>query len=187
MKRTIKHDMAEWFKETQLAPIDYFEQQWIGNKIGTFKVQRSFNKNFDTRDKLAKLFIAIGESYIQLALKLKPVLKSIPFEMLEEEDRDAWRNYVLHHIQYASYNRQIIQVASGVNVSTSGTTINVDSTPWGTFTSDMLSTEGLTLIQNTDIDFYEIIEEDKLWYETPNGNVVVIAKFDDLNDVPNTI
>ncbi len=78
---------------------------------------------------LDKFFDAIGQRYIELALKMKPKLKMIPFSMLEEQDREKWREFVCEQIQHAMINKQTFQIISGSNISTPSFTMNVDTTP----------------------------------------------------------
>lgn len=182
-KNKVIHNWKTWFKtylkpqDGIVNPIDYFNLVWPGNRIGDFKVPASTARQFNTDEALAKLFNALVDRYINLAVKLKNHLKMIPFSVLDEEDRDKFIDYVLEQVQFAVTNRQIMQKVSAASVSTAGFTVNVDTTPWGAFTSDMLSTEGQVLLQNTNIDDYGVVLDPVTFIKTQNGNCKVIGKF----------
>ncbi len=187
---TIKHNMEVWFSEvldsTNTTPMSWFESQFKNNRLGTFKAPRTVIKRFNDGNDLSKFFNALGQSYIELAIKMKPKLKMIPFSMLEKQDRENWREYVCEQIQHAVTNRQTFQIINASNISTSSFTMNVDTTPWA-FTADMLSMHGRNLIQNTEIDLYDIVDENVLYTETHNGNVKVLRTIEMNNEVPSIV
>ena len=179
MELTVIHNMDKWFKETGLDPIVYFNTKSESNRIGNFQVPRSIARKY-TSDTLGKFFNNLGQTYIELALKLKPILRSIPFAMLEKRDQNYLREYICEQVQYSVMNKQIIQIVNASSISTTSFTMNTDTTPWA-FTSDMLSMRGKVLLQNAEIDFYDIIEEDVLYTETKNGNIKILRKIDNEN------
>ncbi len=189
MKNTITHNMETWFKEvidssdsTKASTfIEWFETKFSNNRLGTFKVPNTVLKRFDSKEE--DFFKAIGQGYIELIKKLKPKLKMIPFAMLEEEDRATLREFIGEQIQFSMTNRQVFQIVNGSNISTPSFTINQDTTPWA-FTSDMLSKRGAVLMQNSEVDLYEIVNEGVLWNETQNNNIKVLRMIDLESDVP---
>lgn len=183
MGNAVTHNMKTWFKETGMTPRKWFETIYEGNKLGRFVIPASYAKYFNTEEKLDALFNAIGKSYIDLLVKLKTKLKSIPFSMLEEDDQLAAREYVCGRIQFAVKNNQIIQIVQAATISTGAWTIGQDTTPWGPFTSDMLDTNGNVDMQNINIDEYEIVMQDVLFTETLKGNYKILRQID-LADVP---
>lgn len=183
MEKAVIHNMETWFKETGMTPRKWFETMYKGNKLGRFVVPASFAKYFNTEEKLDALFDAIGKSYIDLYVKLKPKIKLIPFSMLEAQDRNACREFVCGRNQFAVKNNQVIQIVQAATISTGAWTIGQDITPWGPFTSDMLDTNGNVDMQNTNIDEYDVVMEDVLFTETLKGNIKVLRQID-LADVP---
>ncbi len=51
----------------------------------------------------------------------------------------------------------------------------------------MLSMDGRTLIQNTEIDLYDIVDEGVLYTETHNGNIKVLRTIEMDSDVPSIV
>ena len=76
IEKTINHTMEKWFKETTKTPIEYFESTFNMNRIGKFKVPAITAKRFNDTE-MDKIFNALGQSYIELILKLKPKLRMI--------------------------------------------------------------------------------------------------------------
>lgn len=189
MKNTITHNMETWFSEvidTNDATkadslIDWFENYFKHNRLGTFKVPHTTLRRWEGNEE--GFFASIGLGYIDLIKKLKPKLKSIPFAMLEAEDRETLREYIGEQIQFAMTNKQVFQIVNGSNISTPSFTINTDTTPWA-FTVDMLSNRGKVLMQNAEIDLYDIVDEGVLYQETQNNNIKVLRLIDLEKDVP---
>ena len=181
IEKTINHTIEKWFLETKFIPIEYFESFFNMNRIGKFKVPASTSKRFGNAQ-MDKVFNALGQSYIELILKLKPKLRMIPFDMLEKKDRQTLRELICEQVQYAVTNRQIMQIVNASNISTGSFTMNVDTTPWA-FTSDMLSMRGRNLLQNSELDLYEIVDEGVLYQETKHGNIKILRKIEG-NDIP---
>ena len=181
IEKTINHTMKKWFDETTKTPIEYFESTFNMNRIGKFKVPASTAKRFSDTE-MDKIFNALGQSYIELILKLKPKLRMIPFDMLEKKDRETLRQLICEQIQYSVMNRQIMQIVNASNISTGSFTMNVDTTPWA-FTSDMLSMRGRNLLQNSELDLYDIVDEGVIYQESKNGNIKVLRKIEG-NDIP---
>lgn len=180
------HTMATWFSSgdvNNLTPIEYFEKKFKMNKLGTFKVPASIARRFTTNEDLANFFNALGETYIAVAVKLKKILKKIPFELLEETDREEFRTFICEQIQFAVTNNQIIQVSNGSAISTSSFTFTVDTTPWA-LTSDQLSVSGKIILQNTEIDSYQVIEEDEFYTLDNSGNILILGRVE-IKDNPN--
>lgn len=172
------HTTEVWFNSNDigvLTPRQWFEQVSKNNKLGTFKVPASVARRFTTDADLDKFFNALAQTYINVAVKLKKQLRTIPFNMLEAADREMFREFICEQIQYAVINNQIIQISNGSAISTTSFTFNVDTTPWA-LTSDQLSVSGKILLQNTEIDSYQVIEEDEFYRYKPNGNILFIGK-----------
>ncbi len=189
MKNTITHNMDTWFKEVidvndatkPSTYLEWFETGFQNNRLGAFKVPHSTLKRFSAKEE--QFFKAIGQGYIELIKKLKPKLKSIPFAMLEAEDREALREFIGEQIQFSMINKQVFQIVNGSNISSPTFTMNLDTTPWA-FTVDMLSNRGKVLMQNAEIDLYDIVDEGVLYQETQNNNIKVLRLIDLEKDVP---
>ncbi|MCS5736794.1 hypothetical protein, partial [Herbiconiux daphne] len=58
-------------------------------------------RRFTTDADLDKFFNALAQTYINVAVKLKKQLRTIPFNMLEAADREMFREFICEQIQYA--------------------------------------------------------------------------------------
>lgn len=184
MEKTILHNMDTWFAETNITPKQYFETKFAGNKIGSIKLPATLAKQNTTEEQINKIVIAIGNGYINLAVKLKgKKLRKIPFAMMEKKDREAWRYYVMEEVQHALINNLIHQIVNASSISTPNFTITQDTSSW-VFTTDQLSTRGNVNIQNTEIDFYDILESRVAYMEAQNGNIKILRKIEDWESVP---
>ena len=187
MRNEIIHNVDTWWASTNEEFRAWFNGTWDGNRYGDFDIPRSFRNRFTDDAALDKIAKSIANQYIALAVKLKPILKKIPFEMLNEKDRNAFRHFVAGEVQVAIFNQNIIERQTGSTISSGTWTINRDTNAW-VFAVDRLSNDGTINLQNTEIDFYEIVEESAMYRLTSKGNIQIIGKYDtDFQDIPDII
>ncbi len=175
----IQHNSKTWD-----ITITGFEDStvFVGNTIGTFKVQSSMIKRFNdfanATDK-ERAFNAIADTFIHGLINTakSKVLKTIPFDALEDDTRYYLQQAAYGAIQHAILNRTIWEQLNTSGITTPNFTINSDSTNWllqedkfGSFVKDAIANSGIAE--------YEWVTEDYLYTATGNGNVKVIARAD---------
>lgn len=167
--------VADWFNGSF---VDYFNNQFKRRTIGELKVPASTAREFN--NSVAVVGENIAQKYIDIIVYLKyTLLTKIKFNWLLQKDQEELREVVAEAVQHAVQNRAVWQKINSSSISTSGFTINSDSTNW-LLSKDALGTFAWTILQNLGIDEYEVIEEDdyQIWTETANGNYQYIGWFD---------
>ncbi len=178
-------DISTWFGEAPTSFIDYFEDDFRGNTIGTLKFPATsaarFN-NIATEIDKAALANAVASSYLWGIVKLKwKQLGKTPFYMLEADTQKYLKDAVCEAVQFAVLNKQVWERVNASSISTNTFSVNQDTTSW-ILTADMYGKMAWNLIQISGIDEYEWVEEDVLFTGTEKGNVKIIGRTDVLNE-----
>lgn len=180
------HKVEEWFNEADskgvvYTPVQWFENKFKRNKLGTFKVPASVAKRFNLADEAVRnaLFISIAQTYIDVLQKQKKKIKQLPFKAMLDEDRELLREWVCDAVQFCVLNNQVYQIVVGSNISTPSFTINVDTTPW-VISADMIGMSAWNILSVVDIEAYDWVDTAGLWHATTSGNAQVITKTSDL-------
>lgn len=188
---TIKHDMETWFKEVSntadKTPITtFFNTKFKRALTGKLRIPAWFHRLYPTADDLERFAKALGMRFIDIALKLHPILKQVPFSMLEDKDREYLREYICIEIQNKIFNKQIVENISGVSISGGSRNISIDRSSI-VFTIDNLCSDGKTALRNAEIYLYELVGDNFLHSETKNGNYKILRWFDVDKNVPQMV
>lgn len=184
--KTIKHNVSTWFKDIDF--LTYFETKFKRNTMNKLVFPASVANRWDLTDEANRKRLAenLAQIYIDAVFKLKySILKKLPFSALEETDKEYHRELICEAVQHCLYNNNVFQRINASSISTTGFAINVDSTPW-LLTSDMFGQYAWNLIIISELDEYEYIGENKLFINK-NNNYKIVAKIEDLTDVPSIV
>ena len=171
-----------------------FENNWIGNTIGSFKVQRSVaaanglltapstpEEEKELSDKLDKLFDALGTNMIN-ALKSSPngkILRQIHFEDLPEKTKEIIRNGIYEAIQDNLYNKGIWERRVGSELQNNAFSVSTETVSW-LLASDVFNMYAKNLFMNAGLHHYEVVDSKdyEAYTITSAGHHRIITKFD---------
>lgn len=183
--------MDTWFKEVSntgdKTPITtYFNTKFERGLTGSLRIPAWFAKLYPTPEDLEKFTRALGQKFIDIAVKMNKILKTVPFAMLEEQDRESLREYVCIEIQNKIFNKQIVEIISGASISGGSTNVTIDRSSI-VFTIDNLCSDGKTMLRNACLQDYMLVGDNFLYAETKNGNYKVLRAFDVSKDIPTMV
>lgn len=191
--------MEEWFQETKAVDLKtWYESEFNRNRtpgrIGLPPSAMRAIKSVAGADEIKQvklvnqLISALGQSFIDLVVHKKPILKTVPFLLLEEADRETLRELIGEEIQNALKNNELFQLRNGSSISTGGVSINRATTDW-VFTFDQFSIKGKVLLQNASLDAYEWISggQNEIYRLLQSGDVQIIGKTDDWANIPSVV
>lgn len=178
----ILHSVDKWFGSKKEL-LNYFENLWTKNSLGTFKAPRSIIANFNnlqtTQDKENCIGV-IAEIYITsiTTSSMGAKLRKIPWEWLEEDTRYYLKDGLLNAVIHAVRNNQIWERINASTVNLGSTQITQDTTNW-LISNDVFGIFAKQSITASGINHYEWWEEGMLIADAKNGNIrKVVGKAD---------
>lgn len=182
----ILHNTETWFGSDK-GFIDYFEQEFKNNKLGTLKFPATHVNRFTDSStgifNKEKAAASIANDYINAIHRYKyKQLSRLKFDWLVQGGtQNMLRDAVCEAVQHAITNRNIFEIVNASSVSTPSFSMNRDTPGW-LLSADMMGKSGWTNLQISNIEKYKVVTEDVLATETANGNTIIIGRLSDEYD-----
>lgn len=166
--------------------LNYFENDFTGNVIKSLKFPSSTATwwDFSLQTDLEKLANNFANKWLNIFIKIKyDKVRLVPVEAFSNDEAGIYnlRHFICEQVQHTLLNKNIYErVNASQENSAGGNTISSDTSAY-VWVISMLSKEGQSYLQNTEIDQWEWIGEDEVFYQTRSGNIIEIKGKADLS------
>lgn len=168
--------------------INYFENEFTGNVINSLKFPSTTTQwwDFSQQKDLEKLADNFANKWLNIFIKIKyDKVRLLPIEAFVSDANgiNNLRHFICEQVQHTLLNKNIYErVNASQENSAGGNTISSDTSAY-VWVVSMLSKEGQSYLQNTEIDAWEWIGDDEVFYQTRSGNIIEIKGKADLSQV----